>query len=412
MAAVHASQGNLHEALRYYQSASEVTGETRGAKALRWGLLYGQGATLEGLGNSAQTPESSAQYWRQACLAYEESVRLLTEMRSELRTSPLGTYEALFLEAGSTQRVYERLVGLLVRMGEVDWAWAYLQRARSSTLAESLRQLNSPIPGHPPGRLSETELPEFESVRKSIPPGVSIASYLPLEHELLIFVASRDSGVRCRKVEVGRDSLGEYVAEFRRWVQRRSANPTEATEEPGGFVYAGPDPSEREESFRIATQELYEYLISPIWDDVKTADVLLIQPYGSLHYLPFAALSHGAVSGEPRYLLEDLPVAYLHELTPDTFGATPATGLEEPAVWCGIADPIGDLGHAKQEVELIAGLLPASRVWIRKGPDASRPQLFEMPQHTGVIHFATHGMVNAEDLGGVLAATRAFCTVR
>lgn len=153
------------------------------------------------------------------------------------------------------------------------------------------------------------------------------------------------------------------------------------------------------------SKELYELLIKPVEDDIKSYKTIVISPYGNLRYLPFQALFDGE-----HYLVEKYAVV----------NATSSTGLKigdqkylKGSSLLAFGNPTLDLPAAENEVKLISGKFSDSKVFL--GNTALR-QIFddEVYNDYEVIHLATHGLLNSSnpDNSKLLFAEGTYLTVQ
>ena len=444
-------RAGFEQARRAFETATKIARQTD-ALPLLWIARDGEARALEALGDNA-TGAAQRRYWQRARRAYEESIEAIETMRFRLRTAP-SEFEATFLAAEDKYEVYERLIRLLVKLGETEHALTYLQRARYAALTERLRLADTSTPepilaellqGYEDlGRQREAiralrseELAKPEQDRPSrtlenlsvvlaqteaelhqtwaaieqidpnlaalvrisparwvrlqdiIPPGTVVLQYLPLKAQLLIFVQLQNHPPTFVAVDVSRAELEALVVQV-----REELSAIEAQLE---LPYASKDFSVAPR-LRGALVRLHGYLIDPIEAQLKNARNVAILPYGTLYYLPFAALARPSASGQLTYLVQELPLAYLHELTADGLGALPPPIFQSSSVMAAFGNPDNSLPSAEEEVREIAELLARWHPQVYLGPQASRRAVLELPNETSVVHFATHGVLDQADV--------------
>lgn len=444
----------LESARSQFRAASKIAREID-APPLLWATLDGEGRALEALGDLA-SGTAQRNYWQQARRAYEQSIQAIESMRSRLRGTSLEVFEVSFLEAEEKHEVYERLINLLVKMGEPETALMHLQRARYAALVKRLRlsdaktldpaltellkqyedlahqreairalrseELAKPAKDRPTDTLqnlttvlSRTEValhqtwtaieqidPNLASLtrisparwtrlREGIPAGALVVQYLPLRAQLLIFVQSRKGAPTFVAVDVGRAELEALIVQAREEISSIEGNIQRGLPVPASGFPLTP-------RLREALLRLRAYLIAPIGAEVKNAQVLAILPYGMLYYLPFGALAREAEPGQLIYLVEEIPVVYLHELTADGLGVKSSAMFQGSSVFTAFGNPDGSLPSAEREVMGIADLLAEVRYRIYAGKEASLTAVLDLPERTGTVHFATHGVLDQQDL--------------
>lgn len=208
-------------------------------------------------------------------------------------------------------------------------------------------------------------------VREALRPGEALVEYFAGPERLVVFVAT-GSGIRSLTVPIARVDLARRVR-LARDLLGRGAGGAET------------------EAMDVLTA-LHEALIAPL----ERAGLLtgtrriLIVPHGSLAYLPFGALWRES-SG--RFLIEDYALLQLPSAA--ALGAIRAGSqrLEVP-----LAKPIGfapypdRLRGSREEVRSLRRRLRGAE--IREGPRATELSLRQRLSLGGVVHVASHGIMN------------------
>lgn len=241
-----------------------------------------------------------------------------------------------------------------------------------------------------------------------------LAYWVAPEHTWLFVVGPREH-YRVEKLEVGRRELYEQVDLLRL------------------LIAAGHHPKARPEKLAEVATELGDLLLGPARRELVRAKALLVMPDGPLSLLPFAALSpplgdsrDGASAAGPRYLIEELPIAYTRSLTVlDRLRRLPRQ-VERSAELLAFGDPelspepvgglsvarsrgavgvaLAELPAARAEVESIVGLFgDGASAFLGAASSERRAKEAE----SRWLHFATHTVLDAEvplDSGLVLAA--------
>jgi CHAT domain-containing protein len=167
---------------------------------------------------------------------------------------------------------------------------------------------------------------------------------------------------------------------------------------------------------RELSASLYRDLLAPIEREWKAAEHLVIAPTGLLHYLPFHALGpYDATTGQLRFVALDTSVSYLTNA-----GRTDVvTGPRKPRerTLLGLGNPpyrherprLSQLQFAEREVNELKTLLGPNAL-VLAGADASLANLqtglgggsmvatrgpIDGPRKFGILHLATHGVVDA-----------------
>ncbi len=166
----------------------------------------------------------------------------------------------------------------------------------------------------------------------------------------------------------------------------------------------------RDLGYRDTAAKLYELLLKPAQAQLAGKTNLVIVPDDKLWEAPFQAL----VTGSHRFLMEEAALAYAPSLTvlremikrrrrnSDADSAdllalgNPAIGQEtvgraKLTLRGGKLDP---LPEAEQEVKALGRLYSAERSKVYVGAEASEDRVKAEAGRAGILHFATHGMLN------------------
>jgi len=214
---------------------------------------------------------------------------------------------------------------------------------------------------------------DLAALRKQLSDGQVIVQYLPTPKTLHIQVVS-SSEVTVRSVHVSSKEL------FQQATAAASA-------------LRNPLTPANEQVTLARLSWLYESLLRPVESEIATAQQVFLVPTGSLTYLPFGALIREA-EPERHYAIEHfnfgyLPTMYLLDLV---LRDTPSESADALVA----TDPNGDLPGARAEGRTVCRLLKASRQPL-EGTDVTVANLFECCADTGVIHLATHGVLNPKN---------------
>jgi CHAT domain-containing protein len=369
---------------------------------LYWIALFERGRINEAAGR----PEPATALYRQAVDVIE------------LQRSTIKTEAAKIGFVGDKQAAYGRLVAGLIRQGRAAEAFEYVERAKARALVdmlaakqdfdthgadtEQVRQVLAQLDGadvgdHSPGRgtepyaaesggtrnlaLARTQLqaaaPELatlvtvsavpsDELKALVGPDEALVEYYGQDQDFYVFVLDRQ---KLQVARVDASGLDQRVRDWRAAIQQI---------DDGAWLGRA--------------QTLYAQLWQPVADRITARKIILV-PHGALHYLPFAALvaPDGGFLGD-RYAMRLLPSAsvlkFLRPASPS--GRAPLLALGDPD----LGDPRYDLRFAEEEARTVAGIVPGSRVLLRK--DASKANFKAAHGAFARIHFATHGEFNAD----------------
>jgi CHAT domain-containing protein len=419
-------RGDFAAARASYQRCEELyagLGDHMGRAESLMGIAHAG----RGLGDLQAAREAS-----QAALEIAEGVRP-TVLREDLRTSFFS----------GTQGWFDAHIELLLEMGAADAAWATAERARTRVLGDLLAEAGAGLRRTAPPALIEREralqrrlneleaqrlesseskpeklrniqaaidakVPELEALRGEIRRGsplyASVTQFKPLSaadrRELL------DAGTVLLEYR-----LGEKASAV--WAVTRDAV-TAARLPPRGEI----EPLALEAAGLLRSLEwpghnpqilceLSRTLLGPVAASLAGRGRLAVVADGALEVLPFAALP---LPGDPEACDRAPVLVDSHEIVslPSAAALLAQRRLladRQPAPgWLAvIADPaytpdqkLKRLPGSAREAEAITAGLPAGKVYLAKGKDASRRTV------TGgdlrgfrILHFATHGILNS-----------------
>ena len=338
---------------------------------------------------------------------YEQAVQVIEETRATFKTesTKIGY-------AGDKQAVYQRLVAALVAGVRYDTALEYVERSKSralvdllaskqgfalppaqdAKLGELLRQMgaaeqdgNAQGKGNTQGarRSFGAMLGELSSaspqlaslvsvtrvsvptLQRLLPNDETLVEYYATGERLYAFVLTPSS---LQAVELGFDGLPHRIQEFRA-----------AIADPGSQLAQG------------LAEQLYAQLVQPLAPLINTQKLTIV-PHGMLHYLPFAALHDGSQYLIDRYSLRYLPSASVIEYLQSATPARPAQG----AFVIGNPDLPGQqpLAYAEQEAAAVAGAIADSTVLL--GKQATETAFKQRGGQFAYLHLATHGHFASE----------------
>lgn len=211
-------------------------------------------------------------------------------------------------------------------------------------------------------------------VRKALGVGEVLLEYFLLPERLLLFVVDRDSVVVFQRPVTRRDIA----------TQVRIAR--ELAGERGGDPRAGD----------AVLTRLHELLIEPAAAAGALDGVgrLLIVPHAELEYIPFAALKNARTA---RYLAQDYVLSHLPSAgsLPLLRSAAFAPARGAPGAAVALAPFPDRLVASVAEVEAFRRALP--RAEVHRGPRATEARLRDALSKAGVVHVASHGIMNARN---------------
>jgi len=326
-------------------------------------------------------------------LAFDADIPADLERRRRLANAAFDRVQTT-LAGLSPEKDRETLVMLHAELDEI--------RRRQETIRDEIRTRSPRL-----GRLQYPHPLSLDKASAALDPGTVMLAYSVGEQGGTIFILGPDAGAfRAHPLKADRDSLGAKVLALRRAiVGRRPVAP--------------------------AADSLSRILLEPATDEIARAERILVSPDGSLHLVPFGALTDPRPpDGKRRYLIEARPV---HSVLSATVYAELRDGPDASGVpfLAAFGDPVyspekhaapaetGDLPtlaargdfkdlrfpHTRVEIDGISRHFPGrNRVLLAE--DATEEQAKHLPKEATVIHFACHAKADGRfPLDSYLALT-------
>ena len=429
------AQGEHKEAARWGRSATRAADKTEDDD-VRWQAWYALGKALEG--------GADLEGARKALL---QAVDVLAMAMGR----PGGESAETYLAVGEATKVFDDTVDLLYRMGRTDEALGVVQRRRGINLKQMFdpSQIKSTDPkaqrrlrgiseagqraaaardgrrhelekgeksnetrvkawgriaAQSDGELSTllTELKrDQESLynmmtvnprnltkqRETLPEGAVVVEYLVAETAIYIFVVAKDDqNAFTARVDVPVEE-----------VERRTRLMLDLMD--GRSALATPH-----------ARQLYKWLLEPVAEQLEGAKTVLVMPFGVLHYVPFNALVTTPEGEPPGYALERYRIAVVSEGTlPYVLQKKKVRKARRTVV--AFANPDGTLPDAEKEVlAMIEKGFPKG--WAFVGDKATKERFLATAGNFDIMHFATHGVLDADPLASHLKLASSDLTVK
>lgn len=360
---------------------------------------------------------------------FSEAVKMLESVRAT------AVSEGAFADVKRNAKAYERIVGLLVKMGRGEEAFDYLNRAKSQRLRDAmpltsvksrdkptqerlekaaeledkLHATNNQLQGEqakPEAERDDTKVENlkllaastrgevlrvFEEIKRSNPNWEKLISVKPKALQKaqrsipdgVTFLQYAPLGEQLYIFVVTKEALKIFTPPVKPdelWKQIRAARRQITSGESGGGLTK-------------SLTALYDMLIAPIETDLAATKTIAFIPNQLLFYLPLQALAKKQPSGELRYLIEDKQIVYLTEA--DVMDAVqPPDPSKARAGMIAVGNPTGaELPSAEVEVKTIAKVFPGTEVL--SGAAATKSAVSSNPMQKRIVHFATHGRLNS-----------------
>lgn len=372
-------------------------------------MINGQWSYEHLLGQVAEQDGDKAEAIRR----YKTAIELIESIRAKASTEndKIGAL-------GSYHEIYTRLVALLIQTGAASHAFEYAERGKARALVDMLASkddLSTRSAGV--GGVADTKSILADLRRAELPAPIittgKTASHDEADKKRNIAVQIRERlrqedpelaslvsvvhlpADEFRKILRADETLIEYFGDDRTFyafvVTREKI--TAVTLDPGVLAQVA--------AFRQSVQRpasldsdalaiaMYQKLIAPL--SLPAGGLLTVVPHGSLHYLPFSALSNGKSRLIDRYSVRVSPSASVLPML-----AARARPSNRSVLVFGnpdLGDKQYDLPGAQKEAQEIARLQPGNKLLLRGA--ASKAAVLQYGAQYGYVHFASHGTFDA-----------------
>lgn len=263
----------------------------------------------------------------------------------------------------------ERQISELLAQGEKWEEESLVQDARPETaqvrgLAIKIRdQLREKSPEL--ASLISVASMSVNEIQDKLPPDETLVEYYGNDKDMLVFVLSPDG---LKVFQLPNEMITDRIRRFRELLASPASN-----------------------DHAVLSRQLYNSLIRPVETSLGNRNLVIV-PHGALHYLPFNALHDGNSYLIDRYGIRMLPSAsvlrYLQTKKNSKPGGILAFGNPD------LGDPGHNLIYAGREALGVAQTRLQSKVFL--GREATETVLKKYGAGFNYIHFATHGLYNAD----------------
>lgn len=291
--------------------------------------------------------------------------RTFLDQLGNVRVNPLTSDNPQLIEEEQTRR--DEIQALETQLRE---EWAKSQEQRNNEVIQSLTiQLEQKRNAYQQVLIRlKLENPEYASLvavntlsltqTQQLLTDMTFLEYYVLPEQTLAFVVTSDS-FHMEPISVTQESLYDEINRFNRQT----------------LVTFERVPS--------SLQSLYDLLIAPIKDDLKS-ERIIIGPHNVLYYVPFAALHNGKEYFIEQHTLSQLPSASTLPFILENRKAT----IGPPLI---LGDADGSLPFARQEAERVASLYNTTAY---VGDEALERLVWEQGPNAGIVHLSAHGAYN------------------
>lgn len=303
-------------------------------------------------------------------LAMEELEAGTKELES--RRSSIHDADSRITFFEQSRRLFETRIALEAVRPEV--AFSTVERFRARSLLDRLVSDST----SEAGSQQVAEPLSSSSIRESLPTGAVLVEFVVLPHEILTWTITRD-GLSFRRVSSSSADLSKAVSRF--CGELRAAR---SVAEGAG---------------------LYDLLIAPLREELRSDSFLIIVPDGPLHGLPFAALQN---KENGRFLVEEFQISLaasgstlalsLRRERHRAQGELRLLAVGNPAFSRAQYPDLRSLPGAEREAQAIAALYGRHAQLLTGGTATVRAVLARTSGST-IIHMAAHARYNESSPG-------------
>ncbi len=317
---------------------------------------------------------------------------------------------------GDKQTVYAELTALLINDGRYADAFAYVERAKARALVDLLASQKNINPHGGQTEQIKTTLVELKKAENDLTVVAQIQDQsgqiktrsivLALKKDLqekapelatLVSVTTPATAEIQSKIKDD-ETLLEYYCAGKDWYVFILTGKTIAAQKlPSADMEKNIDALRKTiatrnmPEFNQSSRTLYRQIFALAAPSIKTKKLIIV-PHGSLHYLPFAALSDGN-----DYLIDSFSIRMLPSASILNFLTERTKQAGRGALIFGnpkLDDPKYDLKFAQDEALAIGRIIPESKVLLRS--EASKTNLQNFGSNYSIIHLAVHGVFDLD----------------
>lgn len=239
---------------------------------------------------------------------------------------------------------------------------------------------------------------QLADIQKQLPDDVVLLEYFPASDALYIFMITKDK-IEAKSVPVADTYLDSLVNKYRYYItdvtsmMRRGKFDLKMKDWKAGADARFYD--RHTKPLRDVMVKLYDYLILPVWNDIKSDQIktITVIPAASLYYVPFQCLATETEDGDISFLIEKKSVNYLTAATlMDLVSKSKTKGINNVLVF---GNPDGSLPGAEEEAKVIQASYTNATLY--KNQDATKDKAKTLSSNFEVVHFATHGFLSSDE---------------
>jgi CHAT domain-containing protein/tetratricopeptide (TPR) repeat protein len=195
-------------------------------------------------------------------------------------------------------------------------------------------------------------------------PATTVVSFYAEQGETIAFVLTKNT-FKVKRLKIGQAELIHEISTFRDFAGESEVSPT----------------------LRV----LYEALIAPIRSELKTSKLIFI-PHGTLHELPFGALTHDG----NRFLSDDFSISYLPSVSALSYlhRKTSSSAPQALVLVSNQEEGFPQLSSAGEEGNAVAAFFETKSLL---GKEATAGVLRKDAANYGILHLVAHFEINRKN---------------
>jgi len=294
-----------------------------------------------------------------ALMEMNQAITLVETLRAQFRSEEIKI--GLF---SNLQDVLDEAIDMYMAQGQPEQAFRISEKSRARTLLDMVRNRVSLSSGSAVFSDPTRNVADLKQIQAVLPANTAMVVYHSNPLRTYAWVIRKDD-IKSFTVPETRTSLEQKIRQFRVQIIQR-------------------------DNITASSQALYQLLIQPL--SIKKNENIVVVPHKALHFLPFQALQSSDGFLIETNQIRQAPSASLLALK------KPSAPLNKQFLGLGnpkLSSPQYDLPGAQTEVETIAQLFSAPRVYVRE--KATRKRVTEEAPSSQILHIAAHAEMDEVD---------------
>lgn len=235
---------------------------------------------------------------------------------------------------------------------------------------------------------SRSNADEFNNYKGKLPDDVAVALYLVNDKTLMIFTLTNEKlAVDTMTLDIA-PRIALFIETIKDVKKQTGTGPLSERSEPQDEEKAGTGVE-----FKDISDELYNALITTVYDKIGQKKKLCIIPTGIFSNMPFQCLGKKTGANDFRFLVEDHSIFYTNKMSVFNAIKKKDTGNLLRSSFAAFGVPDASLRYNITEVKAIGSILGADST-VYTDARATESMAKKSLRSKKYIHFATHGVLN------------------